>query len=219
MADQDIRQEIITTVRRAEAAGLVRLSAGNISARTPDGRVMITPRGIQYSVLAAGQIAGVDLDGRLLEGPHPPSSETPMHTAIYRSLPQVGAICHTHSPFALVFAMLGEAVPPGNLELWACGAPVPVCRWACPGSEQAGQVVVEALRRQPGLKVCLLRNHGLVAVGRDLEQAFEMAYNAEVGLQAAFHARQLGQPLEISPAQLAEIEQVYGRGWNPSVQD
>jgi ribulose-5-phosphate 4-epimerase/fuculose-1-phosphate aldolase len=205
-----IREQIIETVRKAQAAGLVRLSAGNFSARTEDGNIAITPGAIHYDRLQPGDIAVVDLDGNPVDCPRLPSSETPMHTAIYRALPEVGAICHTHSPYAIAFAMLGEDVPLGNLELYACGAPIPVCPWACPGTPQAGQAVVAALQSRPGLKAVLLRSHGLVAVGRDLAQAFEMAYDAEVGMQAYHRARQVGSPLEINSQQRDEIRRIYG---------
>jgi ribulose-5-phosphate 4-epimerase/fuculose-1-phosphate aldolase len=205
-----IREEILETVRKALSAGLVRLSAGNFSARAGDGMVAITPRAIHYDRLQPGDIAVVDLEGSPVDCPRPPSSETPMHIAIYRAQPEVGAICHTHSPYAIAFAMLGEAVPLANLELYACGAPLPVCPWACPGTPQAGDAVVAALQSRPGLKAVLLRNHGLVAVGRDLTQAYEMAYDAEVGMQAYHLARQLGAPLEITPQQRDEIRRIYG---------
>jgi len=126
-----------------------------------------------------------------------------MHCATYRNLPQVGAICHTHSPFAITFAMLGKEVPPVNLELMVCGAPIPVAPWACPGTAEAGRVTVEVFRSAPNLKVCLLRNHGLVAIGANLEQAFELAYDAEVGMQTYHQALVIGRPVPLTGEQLA----------------
>lgn len=194
MSYQAIREHVYATVMKAVKTGLIRLSAGNLSARTADGFVAITPTGLKYDVLQPEQIAIVDLDGRLVDAPCPPSSETPMHTAILRHLPAVGAVCHTHSPYAMTFAALGREVPRVTLELFRCGAPIPVARWACPGTVDAGVVTVDLFQRRPDLKVCLLRNHGLVSIGRDLEQAFELAYDAEVGMQVCHQALLLGQP-------------------------
>lgn len=209
MKYQAIREQVYATVMKAVKSGLIRLSAGNISARTEDGLVALTPTSIKYDVLKPEQIAIVDLEGRPVDAPFPPSSETPMHTAILKALPQVGAVCHTHSPFAITFAALGQAVPPVSLELYMCGAPIPVARWACPGTADAGVVTVDLFQQRPSLKVCLLRNHGLVSIGKDLEQAFELAYDAEVGMQIYHQARLLGQPELIDEARADQIRRVY----------
>jgi L-ribulose-5-phosphate 4-epimerase len=208
MTYKTIRQQLLDTVMRANEVELVHMSAGNKSARTADGNVAITPKGIKYAKMTAGDISIVDLDGNLIDGP-PPSSETPMHTSIYRNLPDVGSICHTHSTYAITFAMLGVEIPPANLELVACGAPIPVAPWACPGTPQAGEVTVDLFRNRTSLKVILLRNHGLVAIGSDLEDTFDMAFNAEIGLQAYHQALQIGKPEPITLEQLVEIIAVY----------
>jgi L-fuculose-phosphate aldolase len=204
-----IRGEIYRTVRKALEADLIRLSAGNISARTEDGLVAITPTAITYDVLRPQDVALVDLEGGPVDAPMEPSSETPMHTAIYRGLPEVGAILHTHSSMAIAFAMLGQEIPTVNMELLACGSPIPVAAWACPGTAAAGEVTVEVFRRRPELKVCLLRNHGLVAIGSDLPRALAVAIEAEVGLQSYHHALQAGKPEPLSAEQVEEVRRVY----------
>ena len=110
MKYQSIREEVLETVVKATEVDLIRLSAGNVSARFEDDLVAITPSGVKYRGMTPEDISIVDLDGKLIDGLRP-SSETPMHTAIYRSLPHVHSICHTHSPFAMTFAMLGEEIP------------------------------------------------------------------------------------------------------------
>lgn len=208
MNDATIRDLVYETVMEANQAGLIRLSAGNLSARIDENRVAITPSGVKYKRLHPEEISIVDLDGNLLDG-LPASSETPMHTAIYRHLPEVQSICHTHSPYAISFAMLGQDVPLVNLELMVVGAPVPVAPWACPGTPRAGEVTVEIFRARPGLNAILLRNHGLVAVGKSLEHAFEMAYDAEVGFQTYHQALQLGKPVVLNEVQILEIKTRY----------
>jgi len=209
MKYKEIREVVYEVVLKAQAAGLIRLSAGNISTRTEDGLVAITPSGIRYDMLRAEDIAIVDLDGRTVDATRRPSSELPMHLAILRELPEVGAICHTHSPYAISFAILGAEIPVVNLELLTCGGPLPVAPWACPGTPEAGQVTVEVFRLRPGLKICLLRDHGLVAIGMNVENAFEMAYDAEVGMQTYYQALQIGQPEPLTPDQIDQIHQVY----------
>jgi L-ribulose-5-phosphate 4-epimerase len=202
------REQLLDTVTKANEVNLIRMSAGNISTRTDDSLVAITPSGVKYRNMSMGDISIVDLDGNLVEGLKP-SSETPMHTAIYRNLPEVGSICHTHSTHAITFAMLGDQIPIANLELVVCGAPIPVAPWACPGTSKAGEVTVEIFKERPELKVILLRKHGLVAIGANLDQAFDMAFNAEVGFQAYYQALQIGKPQPITEKQLNEIRFAY----------
>jgi L-fuculose-phosphate aldolase len=205
----DIQDQVYETILKLRDAGLTRLSAGNVSARTEDGLVAITPSAVKYDVLSPADIAIVDLDGRVIQAAKKPSSETPMHTAILRNFPNINAICHSHSPYAIAFAMLGEEVPAANIELWQCGAPVPVAPWACPGTEAGARVAVQIFRERPGLKVFLLRKHGLVSVGDSLNSAFEYAYAAEIGMQAYYYALTLGKPEPLTPQQIEEIKRAY----------
>lgn len=208
MKYQSTREQLLDAVIKANEVNLIRLSAGNISTRMEDGLVAITASGVEYRTMTIEDISIIDLDGNLIAGLKP-SSETPMHTAIYRNLPAVGSIFHTHSTFAITFAMLGNEIPRANLELMSCGAPIPVAPWACPGTAKAGEVTVKIFREHPELKVILLRKHGLVAVGANLEHAFDMAFDAEVGFQCYYQARLLGNPEPVTDEQLAEIRAVY----------
>jgi L-ribulose-5-phosphate 4-epimerase len=205
-----VRQKIVETALKAQDAGLLRLSAGNLSARTPHGNLALTPSAVHYTDLLPEQVAVLDLEGRPVDAPRRPSSELHLHLILLKHLPEVGAVLHTHSPYAITFAMLGQEIPVVNLETYACGGPIPVARWACPGTPDTGFAALEVFSARPGLKVCLLRNHGLVALGKDLDQAYEMAYSAEVGLQTYYQARLLGEPECLSPEQVAQMRQVYG---------
>lgn len=210
MKYQSIRKQLFETVIKANEVDLIRMSAGNISTRAGKGLVAITPSGVEYRQMKLEDISIVDFEGNLIDG-LTPSSETPMHTAIYRNLSEVEGICHTHSSYAITFAMLGEEIPVANLELMVCGAPIPVAPWACPGTDKAGEVTVEIFKSHPDLKVVLLRNHGLVSIGNDLDHAFAMAFNAEVGFQAYHQAIMVGKPQPLTEAQLAEIKTIYGK--------
>ncbi len=204
-----VRREVHQTAMDAAEADLIYLSTGNVSARTIDGNVAITPSGVRYKHLRPDQISIVDENGNWVDSPCKPSSETPMHTYIYRHMPDVNAVVHTHSSYAIAFAMLGETVPTVNLEMFLCGAPVPVAPWTTPGTESAGMRVTELMQRQLGLKVVLLRNHGLVAVGETLEEAFDAAYHAEMGMKAYHLARQIGHPSAIAEKYVSRIKEAY----------
>ena len=208
MKYQSTREQLLEAVIKANEVDLIRLSAGNISTRTEDGLVAITASGVKYRNMTVEDISIVDLDGNLVEGLKP-SSETPMHTVIYRNLPDVGSIYHTHSTFAITFAMLGDDIPMANLELLVCGAPIPVAPWACPATTKAGEVTVGIFKDRPKLRVILLRKHGLVAIGANLDNAFDMAFNAEVGFQSYYQALVLGRPEPVTAEQFAEVKAVY----------
>jgi len=208
MKYQSTREQLLEAVIKANEVDLIRLSAGNISTRTEDGLVAITASGVKYRNMTVEDISIVDLDGNLVEGLKP-SSETPMHTVIYRNLPDVGSIYHTHSTFAITFAMLGDDIPMANLELLVCGAPIPVAPWACPATTKAGEVTVGIFKDRPKLRVILLRKHGLVAIGANLDNAFDMAFNAEVGFQSYYQALVLGKPEPVTAEQFAEVKAVY----------
>ena len=203
------RRQLINTIRQACDLGLTRISAGNFSSRINDDLVAITPAGINYKTIKRTDISIIDLNDNLLEGPRP-SSETPMHTAIYRNIPGANSICHTHSIYGMVFAMLGEDIPLMCIELLVCGAPIPVAPWAAPGTTRAGEVTVSLLQSRPDLNVLLLRQHGLLAIGDSLDQALERAYNAEIGLEVYYKAIAIGKPKPFTIKQIAEIKEVYG---------
>jgi L-fuculose-phosphate aldolase len=207
---RSIREQVYETVIKIQDNGLTRLSAGNVSARTEDGLVAITPSAIQYTSLSAEDIAIIDLDGNPVDAPRKPSSEFPMHTAILRTFPDVNAICHTHSPHAIAFSMIGEDVPVANVELLLCGAPIPVARWVCPGTTGCAEVALEIFGKRPGLKVFMLRKHGLVAIGASLSEAFEYAFDAEIGMQAYYYALNIGRPEPLTSQQVAEVHRRYG---------
>ena len=91
-----------------------------------------------------------------------------------------------------------------------CGAPIPVAAWAAPGTTLAGEVTVSLLQSRPDLSVLLLRQHGLLAIGKSLDQALERAYNAEIGLEVYYKAKAMGKPKPFTIKQIAEINDVYG---------
>jgi len=209
MAYQEQREQLIQTVRQGCQDGLIRISAGNFSKRIGDDLAVITPSNLPYQKMTPEDISIIDLEGHLLEG-LPPSSETPMHTAIYRNIPRAQSICHTHSIFAMVCSMLGEEIPLMSIELIACGAPIPTAPWAAPGTEKAGLVATGIFNSREDLNVLLLRQHGLVAIGGSLEQAYNRAYNAEIGMEVYYKVRLLGKPQPFTSTQEAEIREVYG---------
>ncbi len=190
-------------------AGLIRLSAGNISQRAADGNIAITPSGLAYDLMSVDDIVVVNPDGKVVEGELRPSSEVPMHTAIYKGVSDVNAIVHTHSIYAITFSVVGQPLEQVCVEGLAARGTVPVTRYAPPGSALAGDVVLEQLKLQPGLRAVLLRNHGLVALAADMVTAWQTAYKVEILAQIIFQAKQLGTPVAFTEEQIQEIYRIY----------
>ena len=185
--------------------------SGNLSLRTGD-RFAITPTGIPYDEIEPADVSvvGVD-DGEALAG-KVPSSETPMHTRIYTEL-DVGAIVHTHSPWATTLAILREPLPPVHYMLASAGTRIPVADYAAYGTAELADNAVEALRGADSM-ACLLANHGLVATGPDLPTAMEILDTVEFTAQLYVRASSMGDPVQLAEAEMervAERLQAYGQ--------
>lgn len=158
--------------------GLVKGSGGNLSIRLSDGTVLLTPTGFFLGHMTEECISRCDMSGCLLAG-EKPTKEVPLHLAVYRTRPNVRAVCHTHSVYAVTYA---SSVEPGTLmpvctpSLAAKVGSVEVKGYAHPGSDALGQFVEEGLARSNAV---LLANHGVVAVGKDMEMAVSMANEVE----------------------------------------
>jgi L-ribulose-5-phosphate 4-epimerase len=209
MLYETIRQKIVETSRALHRAGLIPLTSGNVSARASAEHVAITPRGVPYELLTPEDVVVVGLDGRVVEGNRTPSSETPMHTYLFRNSSKVNAVVHSHSVHSIAFSVVGRGIPIVSLEGVIVKGPVPVTDYACPGTEKQGQVALKALQGPPEVAGVLLRNHGLLAVGADLDKAYQIAYRIELSAHIYFLAMQLGTPVALTDAQLDEIRSVY----------
>lgn len=205
----EIRQQVLDTTHKLCDAGLIRLSAGNVSARHESGIIAITPTSVPYDEMKAEDIVIVDLEGRVIEGKHRPSSETPMHTAIMKALPNVHAVVHTHSIYAMALSVAGRSLPVIITEGLLFGGTVPVARYATPATLDAGVAALEEIEKNPMLKAVLLRNHGLVAFGSNLTAAWETAYKVEIQAQVYHLALQMGQAPAYTPDQIADIYAAY----------
>ncbi len=217
-------QDTLATLRREVCAlhaeltryQLVVWTAGNVSARVP-GRdlLVIKPSGVSYDDLTPENMVVCDLHGRVVEGQHAPSSDTEAQAYVYRELPAVGGVVHTHSTYATAWAARGEPVP---CVLTMCadefGGEIPVGPFAIIGDDSIGRGIVETLRdsRSPAV---LMRNHGVFTVGPTARAAVKAAVMCEDVARTVHVARQLGEPLAIDPAAVDSLhdryQNVYGQ--------
>jgi L-ribulose-5-phosphate 4-epimerase len=189
--------------------GLVTWTSGNVSARIPDCDLMvIKPSGVAYHELTPDSMVVTDLHGERVDGDLAPSSDTFAHAHIYREMPAVNGVVHTHSTYATAWAARGEAIP---CVLTAMadefGGEIPIARFARIGDDDIGVAVVTTLRghRSPAV---LLRNHGVFAVGATAADAVKAAVMCEDAARTVHVARQLGEPETID---VADVDLLYTR--------
>lgn len=186
--------------------------SGNLSVRAGD-RFAVSPSGVPYADLGADDVPVVALDGERLAGDLAPSSETPLHAALYRAL-DAGAVVHAHAPWATTLAALRRPVPAVHYAIARAGGRVPVADYATYGSDALAANAVAAMT-DAGTTACLLANHGVVATGADLDAAIETLDAVEFTARVAVQAAAVGEPAELSEAELDRVAtkfESYGPG-------
>ncbi|WP_229378759.1 class II aldolase/adducin family protein [Streptomyces sp. VRA16 Mangrove soil] len=166
--------ELVATARRTVADGLVVGTSGNVSVRVGD-HVLVTPSGVPYDRLGPDDLVAVDLDGGRCAGRLTPTSELPMHLAVYRHT-TARAVVHTHAVHATAVSTLVPELPPVHYMAAALGGPVRVAPYATYGTEELAENMLSALTDRTG---CLLQNHGTVTYGASLHQAYDRTAQLE----------------------------------------
>ena len=196
--------------------GLVTWTAGNVSARVRDDEsgsdlAVIKPSGLGYDELTPASMVVVDLTGAVIEGPLTPSSDTSSHLYVYREMPEVGGVVHTHSPYATAWAARSEPIPCTITAMGdEFGADIPVGPFALIGGEAIGEGIVATLRGQRSPAVLMAR-HGVFTVGGTARAAVKAAVMCEDVARTVHLARQLG-PVERLPQDA--VDQLYDRYQN-----
>ena len=194
------RVQLVTYSARLLADGLAIGSAGNMSVRAGDA-VAITPSGISYAEMRPEDVCVVAMDGTELDNGETPSSETPMHLAIYAATNAM-AVVHTHSPEVIALSASRPELPAIHYAITGLGGPVRVAPYVRFGSDKLAAAAVSALN---GRSAVILRNHGAVTCGRDLAQAYDRALLLEWLARTYRMALSYGEPATLSPAELDEV--------------
>ncbi len=204
--------------------GLVVWAAGNVSQRVVVNAesgpglgdlLVIKPSGVTYDELTPESMVVCDLQGSLIDGDRSPSSDTAAHAYVYRHMPEVGGVVHTHSTYATAWAARGEAIP-CVLTMMAdeFGGPVPVGPFAIIGDDSIGRGIVETLRESRSPAV-LMQNHGPFTIGRTAEAAVKAAVMVEEVARTVHVSRQLGEPIPIAQTHIDHLydryQNVYGQ--------
>ncbi|WP_153133410.1 class II aldolase/adducin family protein [Dechloromonas hortensis] len=199
------RQQLIATACAMGPAGLNRGTSGNVSVRSGDS-FYITPTGMRYEQLVADDIPLMALDGSH-QGRRKPSSEWRFHRDLYAARPEVGAVLHAHSPFAVSLACLRCDIPAFHYMIARFGGDSIRCAdYAIFGSAELSTAAMSAMQQR---KACLLANHGLLVAGRDLDEALALAVELEELCEQYWRACQLGQPVLLSTDEMAAVLQKF----------
>ncbi len=206
---EEARKQVIEACLGMQKKGLIRGTSGNVSVRIrkyedaePDPRwaeedlLAISPTSIPYEELTPEMIPIVDMQGRQIEGSCRPSSELPLHLAVMRARPDAGAVVHTHSKFSTVMGILGYKIPVNTIPMvYYVGRPVPVASFEIPGSKELGDAVARELKgsfigeenTDRPRKAVLLEHHGLVTLGKDIDDALTVAEYVEEAAEIAYY--------------------------------
>lgn len=202
------RAEVVRIARKMIDDGLVVGTSGNISVRSGD-LVAVTPSGVDYDAMRIAEVPVVGLDGEVVDGELPPTSELPMHLTAYQRN-DVQAVVHTHSLHATAVSLLRDDVPAVHYQLAEFGGAVRVADYATFGSEQLAENMSAALADRGA---CILRNHGALAVGSTLPRAYNRARQLEWLCELWLTAKRAGEPRLLDDEELARCaEQFAGYG-------
>ena len=217
---QEAKERVARLHEELPRWNLIVWTAGNVSERvvvaedggpSTDDVLVIKPSGVRYESLTSESMVVCDLHGELIEGDYSPSSDTAAHAYVYRHMPEVGGVVHTHSTYATAWAARGEKIPCVLTMMGdEFGGPIPVGPFAIIGDDSIGRGIVETLRESRSPAV-LMQNHGPFTIGKDANAAVKAAVMVEEVAKTVHISRQLGEPLAIPPD---KIDQLYDRYQN-----
>ena len=184
----EAKEKVLQIVKQASDEKLIAGTCGNVSVYDREADAMIiTPSSISYKTMSVDDIDVITLNGDMIEGMHKPSSEWRMHAEIYKGCPEVSAVVHTHSPYATSFSVSNQTVPFVLIEMFnSIGGDIPVAKFAIPGTKEVGLEAVKCLKSR---HACLIQNHGVVAVGENLDQAYMRAVYVEDAARIYHYAK------------------------------
>lgn len=200
---QTERAEIVAYGKKLITEGLTTGTGGNISRYLPAEQVMlISPSGIPYFETQPEDIVVMDLAGNVVEGTRKPSSEYELHSIFYRERQDVFSVVHTHSEYATTFACLHQAIEPLHYIIGSIGEKVRCCAYKTYGTFELAQEAFNFIQQDHGI---LLGNHGVLAIGKDVESAFSVAKDIEFLAKLDYRARCIGQPVLLNEEQMQVV--------------
>lgn len=207
MSELDLRRALIETAQLMNATHLNQGRSGNLSCRV-EGGLLITPSGLEYDSMEPDDIVRVSFDGSI-DGRHAPSTELPFHRDILIARPEVNTVLHAHPIHATALACLRRPVPAFHYMVAVAGGDsISVADYAAFGTAELSGHAIQAL---DGRKACLLANHGLIAVGGSLVEAFRIASEVETLAAMYLAALAVGEPALLTNEEMADVLHRFAR--------
>ena len=206
MSDEALlRNALLHTSQQLVELGLNRGTSGNASVRCND-YLLITPSALPVSAMSPASMVALDLDGQVLQGDKP-SSEWRFHCDILKARPEINAVLHTHSIYATTLACLRRDVPAVHYMIAMAGGDSIRCApYSLFGEQELSEAALEALQ---GRKSCLLANHGMIALGRDLDEALAVAVEVETVCEIYWRALSVGEPHILTAQQMHDVQEKF----------
>ncbi len=205
--DGEIRQAVLEAAKGMVACGLVEGTAGNVSGRLPDGRVVMTPSSLDYEEMTLADLVVTDLDGQVVEGSRAPTTEKALHLACLRTHADIGAVMHCHALYASMFAITHQPIPCVIEEFDVyVGGEVPVAAYRLTGSEELAKEASQWLADRAAV---LMANHGLLCVGKDPMDALKVARLVERTAKLVWGASLMGKPVPLPKETLERFAPLY----------
>ncbi len=202
MSEQQLRVALLTISRRMVELGLNRGTAGNGSVRCA-GNILITPSALPVAEMTEADLVLLDTQGKVLQG-RKPSSEWRFHCDILAARPEIGAVLHMHSTYATTMACLGKDVPAVHYHIAIAGGDSIRCTpYTIFGEQNLSDLALEALH---GRKACLLGNHGMIALGKDLDEALSVAQEVEFLCEVYWRTLSVGAPNILTAQQMHDVQ-------------
>ena len=204
---EQLREEVWKCNLELPKNGLVRMTSGNVSGRDPETNlVVIKPSGYKFEDLTPADLVVVDLEENVIEGHLKPSMDTATHLYVYRHRPDVFGVAHTHSPYAGIFAALGEPIRPCLTACAMLGGEVPLGDYVAVGGAGIGKEIVKKIGNSLAI---IMQNHGVFTIGPSASVATKMAVEVEDIAKITHFAMLRGEPIWLTPDQVAEMAHLY----------
>ena len=203
-----VHDEVLAAAKDMLRKGLTAGTSGNVSARTDDGHVVITPSSIDYEEMTLADLVVLDMDGKVVEGTKSPSSEKSVHLASYRRYPEIGSVIHAPPISASMFAVAREPIP-AVIDEFAVfvGGAVPCAQYAMTGTDELGENAADCLA---DVGSALLASHGTVTVAASAAQAIHQLGVVERAAQIVWGARALGNVAQLPEQVNTTLSGYYG---------
>ena len=203
----EIKAELLWVAQDSLRTNLVHGTAGNFSARLPDGNVVLTPSSLPYETMTVDDLVVTDLDGNVLEGKNGPTTEKMLHLACLKAYDDIHSVIHCHAKFCTMFALTREPIPCAieEVEVYV-GGDVPVANYEFTGSQELADEVSKWVGDRAAV---LMANHGLLTVGKSAKDALKIANLVELTAEIVWGARALGPIVPLPDSTREKMAPIY----------